>query len=90
MSIEKAVKINGFKYRSWKRADGYWTDPFVEFDFYSRTFLPQGTEVMEETEQSDMIEAIKRNKDVKFKDQDLAEISRELLKDNQLEDRNDK
>ena len=90
MSIEKAVKINGFKYRSWKKGDGYWTDPFVEFDFYSRTFLPQGTEVMEETEQSDMIEAIKRNKDVKFKDQDLAEISRELLKDNQLEDRNDK
>ena len=83
--IDKAVKINGFKFRSWKQADGYWSDPFEPFDFWSRTFLAQGTEVMEETEQADMIEAIKKNKDVKFKDQDLSELSREILKDNKIE-----
>ena len=77
MSISKAVKINGFKHRSWKKADGYWTDPFQEHDFWSRTFLPEGTETMEATSESEMIKEIKKG-DKKFKD--LSEASKAKFK----------
>ena len=81
------MKLNGSKLRCFRKSDGYWSDPFQEYDFWSRT-LSNATdqkEWIEVQDQTEMIEAIKRNKDVKFKDQDLSEISREILKEAKIE-----
>ena len=49
-NIDDAVKINGFKFRSWKKGTT-WTYPFTENDFWSRTFLAPGTATMEATDE---------------------------------------
>ena len=72
---ENAVAINGFKHRSWKKADGFWTDPFVEFDFWSRSFLPEGTLTIEATDEPTMIAEIKKG-DMKFKEKDLSKATK--------------
>ena len=66
--------INGKKYRCWIKADGYYTDPFVLQQFWSRTFMPKGTD----HEEADTIEDMKlkiKDKDIKFKEKDLSEES---------------
>lgn len=83
---EKAVSIDGFKFRSWKKADDTWTDPFVEFDFWSRTFLQEGIEVMEATSEEDMDDEIKKG-NKKFKTSQLSENSKQKFKDKGMEDK---
>ncbi len=75
MSIKDAKKINGFKYRSWRNQDGTWSDPFEENCFWSRTFLPPGTQVMEATSEEDMVKEVKKG-NKKFKEKDLSEKSK--------------
>ena len=77
MSLKDAVKINGFKFRSWK-LNGYWSDPFVPFDFWSRTFLQEGTEIIEATSITDMVTEIKKDSK-KFREADLSEESKEIF-----------
>ena len=83
MSIKDAKKINGFKFRSWKQADGTWTDPFDEFDFWSRTFLASGTLVMEATDEDGMLKEIKKGTK-KFKAESLSDESKAKFKDKRI------
>ena len=85
MSLKDAVKINGFKFRSWK-LNGYWSDPFEPFDFWSRTFLQEGTEIMEATSIEDMVTEIKKG-DKKFKEVSLSEESKEKFKKEKIDDK---
>ena len=82
MSLKDAVKINGFKFRSWKTGN-YWSDPFEPFDFWSRTFLQEGTEIMEATSITDMVTEIKKG-DKKFKADDLNDESKEIFKEEKI------
>ena len=86
-AIDKAVKINGRKRRSWKRKDGKWTDPFAEHDIWSRTLLPPNTETIEADEDVDMIIELKKavNRDVKFDPKALSDESLVKLIDAKLE-----
>jgi len=76
-SIEKSVKVNFKKFRSWK-VNGYWTDPLVShnlpgYEFsISRTFLPEGTEHIEADSEADMIKEVKKGTKL-FKAKDLSE-----------------
>ena len=85
MSLKDATTINGFKFRSWLK-DGYWSDPFKPYDFWSRTFLQEGTEVMEATSIEDMVKEIKKG-DKKFKEVSLSEGSKELFKEEKIDDK---
>ena len=88
MAIPKdIVRINGRKRRSWKQKDGKWTDPFAEHDFWSRTFLPPGTETIEADTDEDMILELKKavNRDVKFDPKALSDESLVKLIDAKLE-----
>ena len=82
MSLKDAVKINGFKFRSWK-LNGYWSDPFKPYDFWSRTFLQEGTEIMEATSITDMVIEIKKG-DKKFKEVSLSDASKEIFKEEKI------
>ena len=86
---DKAVKINGRKRRSWKQADGTFSDPFAEFDFFSRTFLPPNTDVIEADTDEDMIIELKKakNNDVKFDLKNLSVYSQIKFLDNKLDDK---
>jgi len=88
MSIKDAVKINGFKFRSWKTGN-YWSDPFEPFDFWSRTFLQEGTEIMEATSITDMVTEIKKG-DKKFREAGLSEESKAVFKDEKIENKVEK
>ena len=85
MSLKDAVKINGFKFRSWN-IDGYWSDPFKPYVFWSRTFLQEGTEIMEATSIEDMVIEIKKG-DKKFKEVSLSEESKEKFKKEKIDDK---
>ena len=88
---KNSEKINGFKYRSHMKPDGYWTDPFEEQVFYSRTFMPLGTLFVEAQEEEEMKEKIKKEKDVKFKEEDLSEDTKDKFKeDKDLDDKVEK
>ena len=82
MAFKDAVKINGFKFRSWK-IKGYWSDPFKPFNFWSRTFLQEGTEIMEATSIEDMVTEIKKG-DKKFKASQLSEASKSKFKEENI------
>ena len=82
MSLKDAVKINGFKFRSWK-LNGYWSDPFEPFDFWSRTFLQEGTEIIEATSITDMVTEIKKG-DKKFKASALSDGSKKKFKEENI------
>ncbi len=83
---EKAVSIDGFKFRSWETEPGYWSDPYVPYDFWSRTFCQEGTPVMEATSEEDMdVEVKKGNK--KFKSSELSEDSQQKFKDKGIDDK---
>ena len=83
MSIQTAIKINGFKYRSWKQPDGTWTDPFVEFDFWSRTMSDVITEYIEFTEESEVLKEVKKTK-YKFKEGNLSIKSKEKFDEKKI------
>ena len=83
MSLKDAVKINGFKFRSWKIGN-YWSDPFEPFDFWSRTFLQEGTEIIEATSIEDMVTEIKKG-DKKFKESSLSDESKEQFKKEKID-----
>lgn len=85
-ALKKSVKINGKRRRSWKLPDGTYTDPFVNFDFYSRTFLPEGTEILEADTDEDMIIEITKDKKVKFKTSNLSDDSKIKFLDNGIDD----
>ena len=80
------VAIDAFKFRSWKKADGTWTDPFMEYDFWSRTFLQEGTETISATSEEDMVTEIKKD-DKMFKEEDLSEASKEKFKEKEIDDK---
>ena len=86
MSIDKAVKINGFKYRSWKQKDGTWTDPLANhnlpgYEFsISTTILPEGAKVLKYNEEADMITEIKKAKYL-FKASDLSKETKQKFRD---------
>ncbi|KKM75009.1 hypothetical protein LCGC14_1394510 [marine sediment metagenome] len=88
MSLKDAVKINGFKFRSWKK-DGYWSDPFEPYVFWSRTFLQEGTEIIEATSITDMVTEIKKG-DKKFREVSLSEESKAVFKDEKIENKVEK
>ena len=73
---EKAEAINGAKYRSYQKLDGSWTDPLIEHDFCSRTFMPEGTKFIEGQEVSEMITKIKATTDVKFEAVDMSDATK--------------
>ncbi len=83
MSLKDATTINGFKFRSWLK-DGYWSDPFEPYDFWSRTFLQEGTEIMEATSIKDMVKEIKKG-DKKFKESSLSDESKEQFKKEKID-----
>ncbi len=85
MSLKDAVKINGFKFRSWKIGN-YWSDPFEPYVFWSSTYLQEGTEIMEATSIEDMVTEIKKG-DKKFKEVSLSEGSKELFKKEKIDDK---
>lgn len=78
-----AEKINGAKYRSFEKPDGSWSDPLIQNDFWSRTFMPTGTKYIEGQEVSEVIAKIKADKNITFKAEDLSpETKAELDKEN--------
>lgn len=94
MAIPKdTVRINGRKRRSWKLADGTFSDPFEDYTYpgmnvsVSRTFLPPGTDTIEADTDEDMTIELGKNKDVKFKLSQLSEDSQLKFLDNDLADR---
>ena len=78
-AIDNAVKINGAKYRSFKKKSGNWSDPFKVHDFFSRTFAPEGTEVLEAQEEAEMIQKIKATTGIKFKEAELSTATKAIL-----------
>lgn len=84
-AIDDAVKINGFKFRSWKKGST-WTDPFEENVFWSTTLLPPGTLIMEATSEEDMVIEIKKNSK-KFNLSELSDNSKQKFKDYKIEDK---
>ena len=72
-----AVAMNGSKYRSYEKPDTYWTDPLVENDFWSRTFMPLGTNFEEDQEE---VEILKKVKNKKFKGSDLSDETKVKFK----------
>jgi len=89
MSI-KGDTIDGFKYRSYKKPDNNWTDPFQEHDFWSRTFLPTGTEKIEAQDEAEMIKQIKAVKDIKFKEEELSKETKEIFIKEKIDDKIEK
>jgi len=73
---EKAEAINGAKYRSYQKPNGSWSDPLIQHDFWSRTFMPIGTKYIEGQEVSEMITKIKATADVKFEAVDLSDATK--------------
>jgi hypothetical protein len=84
MSIEKAEKSNGFKYRSHRLPTGEWTDPFVSYDFFSRTFMPENTEYIEATTEEDMVNEVKKGSK-QFRN--LSKESRDKFIEHRVEDK---
>ncbi len=88
---KNSESINGAKLRCFKKPDNYWSDPLHNYNIegyefsVSRTFMPKGTEFIKAQDEAEMLREIKKNHDIKFKDQDLAEITREWLLDNGVE-----
>lgn len=77
-----AEKLNGSKFRSFEKPDTYWTDPFIEHDFWSRTFLPAGTNFEEDQEEGEMVKKIKNKK---YKGSDLSDETKVKFKDENIE-----
>ena len=64
MSIDKAVKVSGLKYFSYLK-DGKWVnDPLEPQAMFSRTFLPEGTQVKQFSTASDMVAEITTGSDI--------------------------
>ena len=73
-----SIAMNGSKYRSHEKKDGYWTDPLVIHDFFSRTFAPIGTKWAEDQDEDEILKKVKNKK---FKKSDLSEETQEKFKD---------
>lgn len=88
MSIDKAVKVNGAKFFSFQRADG-WSDPFAKQAIFSRTLLPEGTKVIQSDTEEGMVTELKRtaNRNIKFKVENLSEDSQVKFVDHKIETR---
>ena len=78
-AIDNAVRINGAKFRSFKKRDGNWTDPLKEHDFWSTTILQEGTEALEAQEEAEMIQKIKATTDIKFKEAEMSSATKTIL-----------
>ncbi len=70
---KNSKSINGAKYRCFKKKDGSFSDPLVKHDFFSRTFMPKGTEFIEGQEVSEIIAKIKADETIIFKEADLSD-----------------
>ena len=77
-----AIAMNGSKYRSFEKPDTYWTDPLQENDFFSRTFLPIGTDFEEDQEEAEILDKIKNKK---FKASDLSKETKDKFRDENIE-----
>ena len=73
--------INGAKYRSFEKSDTYWTDPLIENVFWSRTFMPIGTNFEEDQEE---VEILKKVKNKKYKSSDLSDYTKEKFKEKDI------
>ena len=83
---ENSEAINGAKYRSFKKPDGYWTDPLVQNDFWSRTFMPIGTDFEEDQDEAEMLKKIKNKK---YKGSDLSDETKVKFKEENIDFQDD-
>lgn len=79
---DNAVAINGAKYRSFEKPDTYWTDPLIENVFWSRTFMPIGTNFEEDQEEGEMLKKVKNRK---YKGSDLSPSTKQKFKDENID-----
>jgi len=88
---DKAESIDGFKYRTHQKLDGYWVDPFQEHDFWSRTFMPGKTKYIEAQDEEEMKTKLKADRDTKFKESELSNETKDKFeKDKDLKDKVEK
>jgi len=88
---DNAESIDGFKYRTHQKPDLYWTDPFAEHQFWSRTFMPEKTKYIEAQDEEEMKTKLKADKDVKFKESELSDETKDKFKeDKDLDDKVEK
>ena len=78
---ENAEAINGAKYRSFQKPDTYWTDPLQVNDFFSRTFMPQGTNFEEDQDETEILKKVKNKK---FKASDLSQSTKDKFKEEKI------
>ena len=86
----KIEKINGAKFRSFPLPDGTYSDPFQEYDFWSRTILPEGTVYLEAQEVDEMIFKIKDRVGIEFSEDNLSESTKQTFKDKGIETKEEK
>ena len=61
--------------------NGYWTDPLIEHDFWSRTGMPDGTNFEDDQDEGEMIKKIKNKK---FKASSLSERTKQKFRDENI------
>ena len=89
MSIKTAVKVDGKTYFTYEIKDsqgdgtGLWSDPLVEQDMFSRTFLPKGTVVFKANTVAKMVTEVKKKK-YKFKAESLSDESKAIFKEKKI------
>lgn len=73
--------IGGAKLRSVEDSEEYWSDPLIEYDFYSVTRMPVGTNFEEDQEEAVMLDKIKLKK---YKGSDLSDYTKQKFKDENI------
>jgi len=61
-AYEKSVRVNGGKYFFYKRPGKEWTGSFKKQRIYSRTFMPEGTEIKEAEDKATLLSILKTDK----------------------------
>ena len=71
-AIDDAVKVNGGKYFFYKVPGGEWKGSFEKQAIYSRTFMPENTEIKEAEDKELLLNVLKTDK-VPLKEANLDE-----------------
>jgi len=90
MSLKDAERINGKKRRSFQLPDGTYSDPYEEYDIFSRTFMPKNTKYIEADDDEGVVAEIFKDAKIEFSDENISKESKHKLKVKGIKTKEDK